>query len=113
MLKRLIDYDAFTGMETLFHYDEMTDETIIESRQDVSGQLEVAKSLKADDDYSKAGIKNDMWHYAHIPNGIIEKWRVEKGIDVFKDEDKKAVFKLLNDPEYSLLKTTYGYHKPK
>jgi hypothetical protein len=113
MLTRFLDYDAFSDMETLFHYDEVNDTTYIETKQNVEPQLEASKGLQIDAEYSKAGIKNDMWHYAHIPNGIIEKWRVEKGIDVYNRDHQKAVFALLNDPEYRHLKTTAGYHQPK
>lgn len=113
MLTRHLDFDAFSDIETIFHYNELTDETTIETRQDVEPQLEVSKALRADDSYSRAGIKNDMWHYAHIPNGLITKWKVELGIDVFNKNHEKAVFKLLNDPDYCHLKTTYGHHSPK
>lgn len=110
---RLIDHDVFTGITTLFDYDDLTDTTTIKTVQDVEGQLEASKSLASDEDYTKSGFKHDMWHYAHIPNGIIQQWLVEKGVDIFKKDDNKKVFQLLNDPEYRHLKTTHKFHQPK
>ncbi len=112
MLTRHLDYDAFTGMETLFHYDELTDTTIIESKQDVEPQLEATKAMhiaRAE----KGGKLGDYEHYAHIPNGLITKWKVEKGVDVFNKDHQKKVFQLLNDPEYLYLKVATFYHRPK
>lgn len=110
---RLIDHDVFTGITTLFEYDELSDTTLIKTEQDVGPQLEISKSFQNDDEYTRAGIKSGMWHYAHIPNGIIQKWLVEKNVNIFNKDDNKKMFQLLNDPEYRHLKTTHKYHQPK
>jgi hypothetical protein len=112
-VKRIVDYDPFTGMTTTFDYDHVSDTSIIGREQDVSVLLDVNKALQNDESYSRKGIKNDWWHYASIPPLIIEKWRNEFGIDVFNKDHLKAVYKKLNDPEYLYLKTTSGFHMPR
>ena len=113
MAKRILDYDPFSGMTSRFDYDHSTQTTIIGREQDVSLVLQVNKALQNNEDYSKQGIKNEWWHYATIPPLIIEKWKNEKGVDVFNKDHERAVFRLLNDPEYRYLKTTAGFHMPK
>ena len=108
-MKRIVDYDPFTGVTTTFDYDHATDTTIIGREQDVSLLLDVTKALQNDGDYSKKGIKESWWHMATVPAIVIEKWKNEKGVDVFNKDHWPAVKRLLNDPEYKWLKTTAGY----
>lgn len=108
-MKQLIDVDPLSRTETWHHYDPVTDETTIQEVQDVEPWLRQARELKKDEDYSKQGIKRDLWHYATIPNAIITKFAVEHGIDVFNKDHSKAVMKLLNT-EYTALKATRGFH---
>jgi len=105
MTKRVVDYDPHTRITTTFDYIE--DGTVILGHEaDVSPVLEQNKALQNFEDYSKKGIKDSWWHYATIPMIVIEKWKIEKGIDVFNKDHAKAVKRLLNDPEYRYLKTT-------
>ena len=83
MSKRLLDYDPFTGITQYFTYDAETDRTIIESTADVEASLELGKAMQNHPEYSKDGIKSGWWHFAHIDPILIEKWRIEKGIDIF------------------------------
>jgi len=105
-LKRVIDYDPFTGITTYFDYDHSTDTTIVGSEQDVVKLLEQNKRLQNDDDYTKQGIKAGWWHYASYPAIIIEKWFNEYGVNVFDRNHEKKVTELTNRPEYRYLKTT-------
>jgi hypothetical protein len=109
-MKRIVDYDPTTGASTWFEYHPETDMTIVSRMQDVEPLLDMNKRLANNDDYTKTGIKKEWWHYASIPNVIIEKWLNEDGIDVFNKEDGKRVYKKLNDPEYRYLKTTAKFH---
>ena len=111
-MKRVLDYDPLTGMTTTFDYDPMTDVTTIGREQDVTAILEANKRLQNDDGYTREGFKDCWWHYATIPNIVIEKWMNEDGIDVYNKEHNKAVFKKLNQPEYRYLKTTNKIHLP-
>ena len=89
----------------------MTDETTIGRHQDVETILDINKAITLDEDISKRGIKAGWWHYATIPNIIIEKFRTEHGVDFFNKDHQKAIFRLLNQPEYRYLKTTTKMHR--
>ena len=109
MAKDLIDYDPWTLTATYHHYDELTDKTTIETVQDMEPFLQTANELRKDDDYSKQGIKKEMWHYAHLPNAIIDKMLLEDGVNVFERGQEKEVLRLLNT-KYSIYKVTRGRH---
>ena len=110
MAKQLLDYNPLTGVSTYFEYEASTDTMLITDVQDVNAILDETAMLRNCDEYSRDGIKNDMWHYATIPNIVIQKWKQEKGVDVFDKAHRKKVFSLLNSPEYAYLKTTRKHH---
>ena len=107
-MKRILSNE--NGITEIFHYDEYTDESVIETVQDVEPYLEVAKALRNDDSYSSDGIKKDWWHLAHIPNIIIDKMFREDGVNIYDRNDWKKVGSLLND-KYANFRTTDGKHK--
>lgn len=111
MAKRLVDYDPLTGVSTYFNYDHSTDTSIVSSEQDVSAVIEANKILQNSESYTKKGMKASWWHYASIPNIVIEKWKNEYGVNVFDKNHEKRVFRLLNQPEYRYLKTTTKMHR--
>jgi hypothetical protein len=111
MAKRVLEYDPLTGITTSVDYIPDTDTTVVYREQsDVNLILDANKALQNDDDVTKKGIKKGWWHYAQIPNIIIEKWLNEHGVDIYNKDHEKAVFKLLNRPEYRYLKTTAKMH---
>lgn len=99
-MKRLLDYDAFTGLMTWHDYDEATDETRIHYEQDVTPILEDNKRAANDN----KGRMGNLVHVASIPAVVQMKWLVEKGVDVLNPEHKQAVAKLLDDPDWRYLK---------
>jgi hypothetical protein len=107
-MKEVLDFNPLTGETTRFESDG--EKFRIVQYQDISPILDGNKRLAADESHSRKGIKNDMWHYATIPNTVALKWKQEKGVDIFNPEHRKKMFKLLNDPEYSYLKTTTLKH---
>jgi hypothetical protein len=111
-LKKVLDHDTFTGVTEIFHYDEMTGDVHIESRQDVEPILDQNKALQNDDEYSKNGIKNEMWHFASIPIIVQLKWINEYGLenDPMRKGNEKLLFRLLNSPEWRYLKATNKIH---
>jgi len=111
MAKRVLEYDPLTGMTTYFDYVPETDTTIVSREQDVSHIIEANKQLQNNDQLTKDGIRNSWWHYAQIPMVVIEKFLNEHGVDVFNKDHEKAVFRLLNQPEYRFLKTTTKMHR--
>ena len=98
-------------MTTYFEYDAVTDNTTIHREQDVSTILDINKALQNDESISKQGIKDGWWHYAKIPMIVIEKWLNEHGVDAFNKDHQKAVYRLLNQPEYRYIKTTTKMHR--
>ena len=107
MTKRLFDVDPISGITTYFEYDADTDETkLIYQPSSVAANLEAAKSLKNDEEYTRKGMKNDMLHYAHIPDSILLKWHTE-GVDI---HDSRALLAKVNSPEYANLRVTTKYH---
>lgn len=111
--ERLLSFDPLTGISEWHSYDEDTDTTRIRSEGDCEPFMERSKNLANDADFSKEGIKSDFWMYASIPPAIQVKWLIEDGIDVYKREHAKRVFKKLADPEYLHLKCTSGKHLAK
>jgi hypothetical protein len=110
MQKRFFDYDPFTDTTQWFYYDELTDTSYLESIQGedtLNAQVEASKTLQNDDSYTRKGMKNDMLHYAHIPDHVLMKWHAD-GINI---SDRKELFKQVNKPEYSYLKTTRLVHR--
>lgn len=113
MTKRVVDYDPLNRITTYFDYDPLNDVTQISREQDVNPVLELNKTLWNSDEYTKRGMKEEFWHYAQIPVLLIEKWRIEEGLDVFNKNHSKRLFQKLNDPQYRYLKTTPKHHTPR
>jgi hypothetical protein len=100
-----------TGMTVWFDYDESTDDATLQYEQDVEPYLELNKAMANDDDYTRRGIKGDLWHYANIPVGIQMKWLIEEGLDIYDDNAWPQIMAKLNDPKYRRLKTTRKFHQ--
>jgi len=110
MTKRLLDYDPLTGTRTWFEYEQSTDRMLITDEQDVQLILDQTAAARSDTDYSRQGIKDDMWHYARIPNVVMVEMKEKHGVDMFgSNVDWKSVFKIINR-EYPWLKTTDKHH---
>lgn len=111
-MKRLLDHDPITGITEWFHYDEATGQRHVETVQDVEPFIELCKTLRNDEEYSKRGIKNEMWHYAKIPMVVEDKIRREHGIDInMMDQDKFFKFMQIIETDYPYLKTTTKQHR--
>lgn len=109
MTKRLLDFNPLTGEKTWFQFDAHNEQMTITHEQDVSEALRQAKAMANDGDYSKRGIKNDMWHYARVPNTVIIDMKNRFGVDFFNKNHAKRMFELLNT-EYKQFKTTEKTH---
>lgn len=112
MEKRLLDHDSETGVTEWFHYDPLTGDVHIETVQDVEPILDVNKALANDEEFTKQGIKDEMWKYARIPNWVQVKWLNEYGPKNWPmhPHNAKLLFRLLNSPEWRYLKTTNKIH---
>ena len=111
MAKRLISFDALTGIGTYHDYDAQTDETRIIHVGDSEPYLEQNKRQANDADYTRQGMKNEWWKYASIPPAVQVKWLIEKGVDVYNKDHGQRIMALINDPEYRYLKTTGKFHR--
>jgi hypothetical protein len=101
-----------TGVTEWFHYDPTTGDVHIETVQDVEPFLEINRALANDDEFTKQGIKNEMWRYASIPVVVQVKWLNEYGSTNWplKPGNEKLLFRLLNSPDWKYLKCTGKIH---
>lgn len=107
MAKRLLSYDPLTKTTSWHDYDHSTKTTFITESQDVSAILKNNESLRNDGEYKRHGIKEDLYHYARVPNSVIVEWKQKYGVDGFstKEDDLKKIDKLLSSPDYKYLRT--------
>jgi hypothetical protein len=107
-VKRLLDYDPLTGLETWHDFDPATETTILTYSQDAQPVLDACRR-----DANHADKKlGELAHVASVPPSVQLKWFVEKGVDMFNPDHAGAVRKLL-DGEYKHLKRlpiTLGNH---
>lgn len=105
-MKRLLDYDPFTGIKTYHEYDHSVRKFYIHEEQDVESILNKNKELANNSSYKQAGIKQDHYHFATIPNIMVMKLKNEHNLDIFDKDDLVKIEKLLNfDPSFKYLKT--------
>jgi hypothetical protein len=109
MTKRLLDFNPLSGEKVWFQYDQSIDSMTITHEQGVSNHLDVAHARSIDDNYTRKGFRNDLWHYAKVPNTVILQMKQEDGVDLFDKNDAKRVFELLNT-KYKRFKTTSKTH---
>jgi len=102
-MKRLLDHTPETGVTEWFVDSDDGKSFSIVTEQDAQPHIEMNKKLQGmgREYYAQ---DNDMWRVASIPIGIVMKWLVEDGIDVYNPEHSAAVTKKLNDPEWKYLK---------
>ena len=107
MSKRLLDHDPYTGITQWFHWDDVNQTTYIESVQDTTSILDLNNKLYNNDDYKRHGYKEGWVHVGQIPMVLIEEFK-NKGIDLMAQENWTLVKKLMNDSDYSKLRTSSG-----
>lgn len=112
MAKRLLDVDPVSGLATYHDYDRLNQRNVITYEQDASAAVDFAQSLANDDNYTRNGMKNEMVHYAHIPDIVLLKMKFEDGVDPFDPNNGQKVFDLVNT-KYKRLKTANIVHRPK
>ena len=107
--KRILDYNPLTGESVTFEYNHSAKKVVINHQQNVEKIRKSVEVLANDTDRTNAGIKNDMWHYARVPNIVIMEMKNKHGVDFFDRNDYPKVLQLLNT-EYSMWKTTHKNH---
>ncbi len=107
-MKHVVDYNPLTGESCYMTFED--GQVHITNEQDVSQILDSATDLRNRESYSQRGIKNDNWHYARIPNGVMLEMKSKHGVDMMGSKiDWPAVFKCIN-AHYPWLKTTNKTH---
>jgi hypothetical protein len=109
-MRRLqLDYDPLSGTSEFLEFQD--DKMRVVRTQDVNVILDQAKIRANDEDYTKAGIKRDEWHYARVPNIILEEMKAKHGADWYDKNDTghKKFFGVLN-AHYPAFKTTQWNH---
>ena len=107
-MRRLLDHNPLTGEKVWFD-DNHDGSFSMTHEQDVEPIIEANKRLKLHANRKK-GIKEGWWHFASIPNILVQLWSKEVGGNILSNEYKKELFERLNRPEYAYLKTTEGKH---
>lgn len=101
-----IDYDPFTGIVSKYVRGDSGKFHIVNEYADLESNLDWNKRQQNDDGgHNKA---SEFKMVARIPLAIVDWWKRQYGIDVFNEDHLPAVEKLLNDPDWRLLKTTSG-----
>jgi hypothetical protein len=95
-----------TGLVT--EYVTEGQKLIVRGKQNTDAEMTHVGRLRNDADYGRQGIKNDMQHVAHIPDGVCMEWKTKHGFDVFKAHPREIARFIEARPEYWNLKTTHG-----
>lgn len=103
MASRLLDLDEFSGIESIWHYDPATEETVIEERQVLDQRLDINKADFNAYDGVRNAMKQNFVKVASIPLVIYQEL-VRKGIA----DDPVAMKKWLNDPDNRYFRTAPG-----
>ncbi len=109
-MKRLLDYDPLSGIETWHEYDAIAKTTKLHyvPTRDSDPTLDYLTDLANDPEKSRSQIKNNWWLYAHVPDALLMKWHCEEGLDI---NDTQAILRKVNSPDYKRLKATALTHE--
>ena len=102
MSTRLLNADPDLGITRLFHYDEASDTTTIETVQDVQDLVADSRAIFNSTD-ERANWKGDMHRVATIPLSVYFDLK-NKGIT----KDPKAMKAWLNSPDNRHFRTRPG-----
>ena len=104
----IVDYNPLTGEKCVIKVEN--GKMHITNDQAVNDIVDYATELRNNTGYSQRGIKNDKWHYARIPNGVMLEMKTKHGVDMYTGRpDWKKVFACINQ-HYPYLKTTDKMH---
>lgn len=105
----LFDFDAETGVKTMFDYDPIKDQVFLTYEQDVSGFLDRMQEMRNDPEISAKGMKEEWWHYCSIPT-VVEMELMRKGLYLHNPDHMKAIIKVINS-DFPYLKATDKWHR--
>lgn len=93
------------GLVTRTYTDELTGKLVVCNEQDIQAQVDMATRMRNDDQYSANGIKEGMWHVAHIPEVVIVEL-MGIGVNVFTAQAKEIIAGLKSLHKEHLLTTS-------
>lgn len=99
-----------SALERRIGFDAVEQKLVVETKQHGIDQILQDNVSQMNDDRPSTSLWNGK-HYirvASIPLWLIEKWKVEKGIDFFNTDHMPKITALLNSSEYSHLRTAPG-----
>jgi hypothetical protein len=100
-------FDPLSGITTTIGSED--DKMVVKSDADVSAALDYAKRLRETPEYTKQGIKNNLWHTVHLPDIVILKMKMEDGFDVYSSTAREIrQFLNKNRDKYGYLFVTEG-----
>jgi hypothetical protein len=99
--KRVFSHDPTTGVTKWFHYDDDTEQVVIETTQNVDAVLEDAK--RSFNSYGKMARWGDGDRVAHIPAAVYAKWCAEGKLG-----DQTTIRNWINDPANKHFRTRPG-----
>lgn len=98
---RLFDYDDYTGIKKVWHYDAEKDEATIETVQDVSSIVELNKIDLTQSE--NTGWKGEFHHVARIPLSVYYDLKAQGKLD-----DEAFMKRWLNDSENRFFRVKEG-----
>lgn len=111
--KRVLDYNPVSGRTVWFEYDHALEKVIITHSGDAEPALRKAEALRQySAERTAKGIKEDMVHYAIVPQEIQLEMKEKYGVDFWNREHDAKVFDLLNTV-YKRFKVTEINHSVK
>ena len=105
MSKKLLSYDPLTKMAQWHYYDHSTGKTHIKTVQECQNILDRNKQKQNSHNTSRYSKKDELYHFASVPNTVLMEWKQKYGIDWNKKEDSPRIEKLLQSNEYKYLRT--------
>ena len=105
MSKKLLSYDPVSRTADWHYYDHDTKKTFIKTVQDCEGVLNHNKRKQNSHNTSRFTKKDDMYHFATVPNTVLVEWKKKHGVDFNRKEDLPKIEKLLMSNEYKYLRT--------
>lgn len=101
------EFDALTGLRTRIGFEE--GKMHVNYSQDITAAMDRNRKLRDAPEYSKTGIKRDMWHVAHIPDSVCLKIMTEDGLNPYTCGARELMAHLKkNRDKYGYLFTTSG-----
>jgi hypothetical protein len=102
MDKRILDVSPDTGITRTWHFNPDTEETTIQTSQDVTDVIEANKRDFAAID-NRANWQGEWHHVASIPESLYYKLKAEGKLD-----DQAYMKKWLNDPDNRFFRVRPG-----